>query len=175
MKAIKKIYSYLLASLWLAGFLLFSAVSYGGIDRSLLFTLKDQLDREDSLIKYKGDVIVLLAAGNGKVLRRIKSWEETLRKRYGETLKILRVANAEETKDKTPEEVKKKLQEHVPEKISLLIDWNGQVIRSFNLDRQDVNIVIFNKDLDIVYIDVGKVNDRKEGVFQALDTLLKPE
>ena len=170
----KRALFYSLTSLGLIGCLLYSSSAYGRVDNSLLFTLKDQLDREDSLINYQGDVVVLLAAGNGKTLRRIKSWEEALRKRYGETLKILRVANAEEAKDKTPEEVKKTLQEHVPEKISLLIDWNGQVIRSFNLDRKDVNIVIFNKDLDIVYIDTGKVEERKEGVFQVLDKLLKP-
>jgi hypothetical protein len=36
-----------------------------------------------------------------------------------------------------------------------------------------VNIVIFNKDLDIIYTDSGKVEDRKERVFQVLDQLLK--
>jgi hypothetical protein len=168
-----KIIFYFLSSLSLIGFLLSVPSGYTMVDSRLLFTLKDQLDREDSLINYKGNVVVLLAAGNGKTLRRIKSWEETLRKRYGETLKVLRVANAEEAKDKTPEEVKKTLREHVPEKISLLIDWNGQVIRSFNLNRQDVNVVIFNKDLDIIYTDSGKVEDRKERVFQVLDTLLR--
>lgn len=167
----KRVIFYFLSGLSLVGLLLPN--SYGIVEGDLLFTLKDQLDREDSLLNYKGDVVVLLAAGNGKTLRRIKSWEETLRKRYGETLKVLRVANAEEAKDKTPEEVKKKLQERVPEEISLLIDWDGQVVRAFNLDRQDINIVIFNKNLDIVYIDTGRVEERKEGAFQVLDILLK--
>jgi hypothetical protein len=104
--------------------------------------LKDQYDKVDGPGRHLGQAMLLIY---GKVdgLRRMKGWEDRIRKEIPGTLVILRGLDARSARgQKTETEVNERLRLNVPPEISLLIDWNGDLVRAYRLPDADVSVTI---------------------------------
>ena len=104
--------------------------------------LKDQYGKVDGPGRHRGQAMLLIY---GKVdgMRRMKGWEDRIRKEVPGTLVILRGLDARSARgQKTETEVNERLQLNVPAEISLLIDWNGDLVRAYRLPDTDVSVTI---------------------------------
>jgi uncharacterized protein len=104
--------------------------------------LKDQYGKVDGPGRHHGQTMLLIY---GKVdgMRRMKTWEERIRKEIPGTLVVLRGLDARSARgQKTEAEVNERLQQNVPSDIALLIDWNGDLIRAYRLPDADVSVTI---------------------------------
>jgi len=104
--------------------------------------LKDQYSKVDGPGRHRGQAMLLIY---GKVdgMRRMKGWEDRIRKEIPGTLVILRGLDARSARgQKTETEVNDRLQLNVPPEISLLIDWNGDLVRAYHLPDADVSVTI---------------------------------
>ncbi|HEX7213313.1 MAG TPA: MMPL family transporter [Methylomirabilota bacterium] len=104
--------------------------------------LKDQYGKADGPGRHRGAAMLLIF---GKVdgMRRMKGWEDRVRKEIPGTLVILRGLDARSARgQKTETEVNERLQLNVPPEISLLIDWNGDLVRAYRLPDADVSVTI---------------------------------
>jgi hypothetical protein len=76
-------------------------------------------------------------------MRRMKGWEDRIRQEIPGTLVILRGLDGRSARgQKTETEVNERLQLNVPPEISLLIDWNGDLVRAYRLPDADVSVTI---------------------------------
>lgn len=104
--------------------------------------LKDQYGVVDGPGRHHGQAVLLIY---GKVdgMRRMKAWEERIRKEIPGTLVVLRGLDARSARgQKTEAEVNERLQQNVPSDIALLIDWNGDLVRAYRLPDADVSVTI---------------------------------
>ena len=87
--------------------------------------LKDQFGNVDGPPRHRGQA-VLLIYGKVEGMRRMKTWEESLRDKVPGTLVVLRGLDAREAQGKKTEtEVNERLQLNVPRDIAILVDWKG--------------------------------------------------
>jgi hypothetical protein len=104
--------------------------------------LKDQYSKVDGPGRHRGEAVLLIY---GKVdgMRRMKGWEDRIRREIPGTLVILRGLDARSARgQKTETEVNDRLQLNVPPEISLLLDWNGDLVRAFRLPDADVSVTV---------------------------------
>jgi hypothetical protein len=104
--------------------------------------LKDQYSKVDGPGRHRGAAMLLIY---GKVdgMRRMKGWEDRIRKEIPGTLVILRGLDARSARgQKTETEVNERLQLNVPPEIALLIDWKGDLVRAYRLPDADVSVTI---------------------------------
>jgi hypothetical protein len=104
--------------------------------------LKDQYGKVDGPGRHRGEAL-LLVYGKVDGMRRMKGWEDRIRKEIPGTLVFLRGLDARSARgQKTETEVNERLQLNVPPEISLLIDWNGDLVRAYRLPDADVSVTI---------------------------------
>jgi hypothetical protein len=104
--------------------------------------LKDQYSKVDGPGRHRGAAMLLIY---GKVdgMRRMKGWEDRILKDIPGTLVILRGLDARSARgQKTETEVNERLQLNVPPEISLLVDWNGDLVRTYRLPDADVSVTV---------------------------------
>ncbi|HEV8374935.1 MAG TPA: MMPL family transporter, partial [Candidatus Polarisedimenticolia bacterium] len=95
--------------------------------------LRDQYGREDSPARHTGKPLLLLY-GKPPDLRRMKSWEVKIKEKAGSDFAVLRAVDARGIKGKKTEvEVNERLRKGVPERISVLVDWEGALVRAYAL------------------------------------------
>ena len=122
--------------------LLGSAVGARAQDTGKEILLKDQYGKVDGPGRHRGQAMLLIY---GKVdgMRRMKGWEDRIREEIPGTLVILRGLDARSARGhKTETEVNERLQLNVPPEISLLIDWNGDLVRAYHLPDADISVTI---------------------------------
>ena len=104
--------------------------------------LKDQYGKVDGPGGHRGRALLLIY-GNVDGMRRMKGWEDRIRKEIPGTLVILRGLDARSARgQKTEGEVNERLQQNVPADIALLIDWNGDLVRAYRLPAAEVSVTI---------------------------------
>jgi hypothetical protein len=114
----------------------------GAQDTGKEIVLKDQYGQADGPARHRGQAM-LLVYGKVDGMRRMKGWEDRIRKEIPGTLVILRGLDARSARgQKTETEVNERLQLNVPPEISLLIDWNGDLIRAYRLPDADVSVTV---------------------------------
>jgi predicted RND superfamily exporter protein len=119
-----------------------AAASAHAQDTGKEILLKDQYSKVDGPGRHRGQAMLLIY---GKVdgMRRMKGWEDRIRKEIPGTLVIVRGLDARGARgQKTETEVNERLQLNVPPEISLLIDWNGDLVRAYRLPDADVSVTI---------------------------------
>jgi hypothetical protein len=78
-------------------------------------------------------------------MRRMKAWEDRIRAQVPGTLVVLRGLDARSARgQKTEAEVNGRLQLNVPEKIAILVDWNGDLIHAYGLPDADVSTTVLD-------------------------------
>lgn len=136
--------------------------------------LRDQRGREDSLRNHQGQV-VLVEVIDARRLRRLKSWEETLRERV-DGFHAMRIADVPRDPPVTHDEVADKLRERVPEDVPVLIDLEGEWARSLELETSQPNILVFDREGRLVSSYRGRLNRfLEEYVVRDLEDLLEAE
>jgi hypothetical protein len=106
--------------------------------------LKDQFGNVDGPPRHRGQA-VLLIYGKVEGMRRMKTWEESLRDKVPGTLVVLRVLDAREAQGKKTEtEVNERLQLNVPRDIAILVDWKGDFVRAYGLPDANVSATVLD-------------------------------
>jgi predicted RND superfamily exporter protein len=106
--------------------------------------LKDQFGKVDGPGRHRGSAVLLIY---GKVagMRRMKTWEERIRRDAPGGLIVLRGLDARSARgEKTEAEVNERLQQNVPADISILVDWNGDFVRAYRLPAADVSTTVLD-------------------------------
>ena len=104
--------------------------------------LEDQNGRPDSLAAHGGHPVLVLVVTVGR-LRNLKGWELDLRQQAPQ-LDFLRVADVPADEKVEHAEVARRLREHVPSEVSVLIDIEGVWARALTLDTREVNLLLFD-------------------------------
>ena len=106
--------------------------------------LKDQFGKADGPGRHRGSAVLLIY---GKVagMRRMKTWEERIRRDAPGGLIVLRGLDARSARgEKTEAEVNERLQQNVPADISILVDWDGDFVRAYRLPDADVSTTVLD-------------------------------
>lgn len=106
--------------------------------------LKDQFGQTDGPGRHSGQAMVLIY---GKVdgMRRMKAWEDEIRKQVPGAVVVLRGLDARSVRhEKTEVEVNERLQQVVPPDIAILVDWRGDLVRAYDLPDADVSITVLD-------------------------------
>ena len=78
-------------------------------------------------------------------LRRLKAWETSLRQRF-EGLRFVRVADVPPSRPPARyDDVARRLREHVPRDVSVLIDVDRFWATGFEIDTREVNLLVFDE------------------------------
>jgi hypothetical protein len=108
--------------------------------------LKDQHGRTDGPAAHRGRMVLLLV-GQSSGLRKMKSWELKIIEGSGDHFDIVRVVDARGVRGrKTEAEVNARLRQGVPDEISILIDWNGEVARAYAMPAAEVVVTVLDPD-----------------------------
>ena len=78
----------------------------------------------------------------------MKAWElKVLGEAPREGLDVLRAVDARNVRgSRTEAEVNKRLQQGVPKEISILIDWNGDLAKTYALPKAEVTVTVLDPD-----------------------------
>ena len=78
-------------------------------------------------------------------LKRLREWEASLRKRF-EGLRFVRVADVPPSRPPARyEDVAKRLRQHVPPEVPVLIDVDRVWATGFEIDTREVNLLVFDE------------------------------
>jgi len=106
--------------------------------------LQDQYGKEDSVGQHRGKTVLLLY-GQATGLRRMKVWEDKVGEKTTHELVILRGLDVRPVRGKkTEEEVNERLRKAVPPGISLLLDWNGDLARAYEIPAVKMAAVVIS-------------------------------
>jgi len=131
--------------------------------------LKDQFGTLDGPARHRGEAVLLIY---GKVdgMRRMKAWEDRIRKKIPDPLVVVRGLDARGVQGKKTEaEVNERLQQNVPPEISLLVDWNGDLVRAYDLPDAEVSATVIDAKGDACRTVAGSAT--AEAVEQLLSVL----
>jgi uncharacterized protein len=107
--------------------------------------LKDQFGKTDGPGRHHGEP-VLLIYGKTDGMRRMKSWEDSIRKQVPGAVVVLRGLDARSARgQKTEAEVNERLQQVVPSEIAILVDWQGDLVRAYDLPDAEVSTTILDR------------------------------
>jgi preprotein translocase subunit SecF len=106
--------------------------------------LKDQFGKVDGPARHRGEPLLLIY-GQVDGMRRMKGWEDRLRKAVPGTLVVLRGLDGRSARGKRTEaEVNERLQRNVPDDIAILVDWKGDFVRVYGLPDAEVSTTVLD-------------------------------
>ena len=133
--------------------------------------LTDQHGRSDSLGAHRGQTVVAMVV-TAKRLRNLKAWERDFRNR-SEGIHFLRIADIPSDPPTTYERVARKLNERVPEDVSVLIDMDSAWATELELDSGRPNILVIDADGTLLASFRGRFEpELAEEVFAAIEKAL---
>jgi len=133
--------------------------------------LKDQFGKLDGPARHRGEA-VLLIYGKPDGMRRMKAWEDRIRREVPGTLVVLRGLDGRGAKGKKTEaEVNERLQQNVPDDIAILVDWSGDLVRAYRLPDAEVSTTILDAKGRVCSTVAGSVTS--EGLEQVRNLLIR--
>jgi len=106
--------------------------------------LKDQFGKTDGPGQHHGQTVVLIY-GKADGMRRMKAWEDGIRKQVPGAVVVVRGLDARSARgQKTEAEVNERLQQVVPSDIAILVDWKGDLVQAYDLPDADVSTTILD-------------------------------
>jgi uncharacterized protein len=106
--------------------------------------LKDQFGKTDGPGRHHGQTVVLIY-GKADGMRRMKAWEDGIRKQVPGAGLVLRGLDVRSSRgQKTEAEVNERLQQVVPPDISILVDWKGDLARAYDLPDAEVSATVLD-------------------------------
>jgi len=133
--------------------------------------LKDQFGKVDGPVRHRGDA-VLLIYGKVEGMRRMKAWEDRIRKRVPGALVVLRGLDGRNARgNKSEAEVNERLQQNVPPDIAILVDWNGDLVRAYGLPDAEVSTTVIDAKGEVCHTVAGSATP--EALEQVQHVLLR--
>ena len=110
---------------------------------ALAASLRDQNGRPGGFEPSGGQPSVVFVVSAAR-LKRLKAWESRLRQRF-EGLRFVRVADVPPARPPARyEDVARRLREHVPREVSVLIDVDRLWATGFEIDSRQVNVLVLD-------------------------------
>ena len=104
------------------------------------FTLQDQYDRTVSLRQFAGRIVVLIASDKeGKAQNA--GWRKDVRERYAERVLVQGIADVSSVPFFLQGKIRRDLRK---DGNSILLDWKGEVFRSYGFAKAVSNIVLID-------------------------------
>jgi len=110
--------------------------------------LRDQRGATHRFVEQRGAPVVVLVV-TARRLRQAKEWEVQLRRAHAE-LPFVRVGDVPAAPKTTYDKVASRLRGRVPEDVAVLIDVERSWARAFELDTEEVNALVFDRELRLV-------------------------
>jgi hypothetical protein len=133
--------------------------------------LKDQFGKVDGPARHRGEPLLLIY-GQVDGMRRMKGWEDRLRKAVPGTLVVLRGLDGRSARGKRTEaEVNERLQRNVPDDIAILVDWKGDFVRLYGLPHAEVSTTVLDSKGHACSTVAGPVTS--EGLEQVRQLLMR--
>lgn len=121
-------------------------------DKAPDFILKDADDQAHSLKKLRGKIVFLIL-GNRKIRKEDDKWAATFQKDYGDHEGIIAfiIADMRSVPGFVPKGfIKRQLRKNKPP-VTLLLDWKGEVHKTYRTDKKKPNLYLIAPDGSIVF------------------------
>lgn len=132
------------------------------------FTLQDQYDKTASLKQYEGRIVVLIASDKeGKAQNA--AWTKTIKEKYADRVVVQGVADVSSVpfflKGKIRNDFKK-------DPDSILLDWQGEVFKAYDLTKGVSNVILIDKDGMIRHRSPGPASpEAVQELYKKIDAL----
>jgi len=132
------------------------------------FTLQDQYEKTVSLKQYEGRIVVLIASDKeGKAQNA--AWIKAIRDRYADKVAIQGIADVSSVpfflKGKIRNDFKK-------DGDSILLDWKGEVFKTYGLTKGVSNVILIDKDGIVRHWSTGSASpEAVQELFKKIDDL----
>jgi predicted transcriptional regulator len=134
------------------------------------FTLQDQFERTVSLRQDAGRIVVLIASDKEGSTQN-PAWIKAIRARYGDRIGIRGIADVSSVPFFLKGKVRSDFRKDAD---SILLDWKGEVFRSYGFVKGVSNVVVIDRRSVIRYLHAGSAESAAlDGVFRALDKALE--
>ncbi len=134
------------------------------------FSLLDQNDHEINLRQLEGKVVVLIASDKDG-LKQNPAWRKALTERYGERIFIQGVADLRKVPFFLKASFKREFQK---EPHSIILDWKGEIFKSYGLAENFANIILIDKKGYVRYLHSGSAEQGAvNALFREIDRALE--
>lgn len=135
------------------------------------FVLKDQFGKELTY-KFPKDKVSLLAFADKDGSDQLDAWIRPLYDKYTDKIDILGVAELTAVPGIAKGIVRGMIKKKSPKSVGL--DWDGKVSKSYDYQKKQANIILIDKDGNIILKEIGAVDNTKlEKFYKEIDELLK--
>ena len=121
-------------------------------DKTPDFTLKDAEDQTYSLEKLRGKIVFLIL-GNRKIRKEDDKWAAAFQKDYGDREGVIAyiIADMRSVPGFVPKGfIKRQLRKNKPP-ATLLLDWKGEIHKTYHTDKKKPNLYLIAPDGSIVF------------------------
>ncbi len=134
------------------------------------FSLLDQRDQQVSLHQLEGKVIVLVASDK-EGTKQNPAWRKVITDRYGERVLMQGVADLRKVPFFLKGSFKRDFQK---DQASIILDWNGEIFKTYGLAEHVSNIVLIDKKGSVQYLHSGSAEPGAvDGLFREIDRCLE--
>ncbi len=141
------------------------------VEKAVEFTLKDQFGNSLTY-KFPKEKISILAFADKDGSEQLEGWIRPLYEKYQEKVDILGVAELSAVPSIAKGIVRSMIKKKSAQAVGL--DWDGAVSKSYKYEKKKANLVIIDKQGNIVKKENGAFEKSKfEKICAELDTLLK--
>ena len=132
------------------------------------FTLQDQYEKTVSLKHFEGRIVVLIASDKEGSSQNA-SWTKAIKDKYADRVAIQGIADV----SSVPFFLKGKIRgDFKKDGDSILLDWKGEVFRSYGLAKGASNVILIDKDGMIRHRSSGPASaEAVQELFKEIDVL----
>ncbi len=133
------------------------------------FTLQDQFERTVPLRQFEGSVVVLIASDKaGK--EQNGAWTRAIRDRYADRVALQGIADLSSVPFFLKGTVRNDIRK---DRVSILLDWKGEVFRAYGLAQGAVNIIVIDGQGMVRHLHAGSAEPAAlVALFRVLDEAL---
>ncbi len=139
-------------------------------DKAAEFELKDQYNK-NSALKFPRQKATVLVFGDREGSRQIESWVRPLVEKYQTDIDIQGIAELSAVPGLAQGAVRRIMKNQV--KYSVMLDWNGDVSKSYGYQKGKANLFVIDKNGNIVAKATGAANKADlETIFRDINGVL---
>jgi hypothetical protein len=140
-------------------------------ERATEFSLKDQFGNEVAF-RFPREKISILTIGDKEGAEQLEAWIRPIVEKYGDKIDVQGIAELSAVpgiaKGVVRNIIKKK------SKHAVMLDWSGDVAKSYNFKKDSANLFLIDKQGNIVSRQTGAADPAKlANFYKEIDTLLK--
>ena len=144
-------------------------------DKAPDFTLKDADDQVHSLKKLRGQIVFLIL-GNRKIRKEDDKWAAAFQTDYGNREGIIAyiIADMRSVPGFVPKGfVKRQLRKNKPP-VTLLLDWKGEIHKTFRTGKKKPNLYLIAPDGSIVFHAKSDFDEKTREMLKTAISEIKP-